>query len=62
MPFVGLVQVPLPVQEFVKPVIVEAFVASVFGVPPPVLNCVEVIVRFQPAPAPVVSVTVVGTV
>ncbi|MEJ7715755.1 MAG: hypothetical protein WKF40_08690 [Thermoleophilaceae bacterium] len=40
----------------------EALVASVLGVAPPVVNCVEVIVRFQPAPLPRESVATVGTV
>jgi len=55
-------QLPGPVQVSVTPVIEEAEVDSVDGVPPPVVNCVEVIVRFQPEPLPVESVTVAGTV
>jgi hypothetical protein len=40
----------------------EALVDSVFGLPPPVVNWVDVIVVFQPAPDPVASVTVIGRV
>ena len=49
-------------QTEVTPVSVDALVASVLGVPPPVVNCVEVIVAFQPAPLPRVSWIVRGTV
>ena len=57
------VATPFPAaHEDVTPVSDDAFVASVFGVAPPVVNCVEVIVRFQPAPVPRVSCSVVGTV
>jgi hypothetical protein len=38
------------------PVSVEAFVAIVCGEPPPVVNCVEVIVSFHPDPVPRVSI------
>ena len=58
---VGLVQVP-EAQTEVTPVSVDALVASVLGVPPPVVNWVEVIVAFQPAPVPRVSWMVRGTV
>jgi hypothetical protein len=46
----------------VTPVVVDALVDSVFGVPPPVENVVEVIVTFQPVPEPVASFTVIGSV
>ena len=58
---VGLVQVP-DAHEEVTPVSVEAFVARVWGEPPPVVNWVEVMVEFQPAPLPRVSLIVNGTV
>ena len=58
---VGLVQVPSAHSE-VTPVIYEAVVASVRGVSPPVVNWVEVIVVFHPAPLPVESSTVIGSV
>ena len=57
----GLVQVP-DVHELVTPVSDEALVDRRFGVPPPVVNVVEVIVRFQPTPVPRVSWIVIGTV
>jgi hypothetical protein len=42
--------------------IVEELVGNVLGVAPPVENCVEVTVRFQPKPEPRESVTVSGSV
>jgi hypothetical protein len=59
--FVGLVHVPVAHDE-VTLLIDEALVESVFGVPPPVENVVDVIVRFQPVPVPRASVTVRGRV
>src|SRR5437588_3833963 len=60
--FVGFVQVVLATQADVTPERDEAVVASVFGVPPPVLNWVDVMVRFQPLPEPVASVAVITSV
>src|SRR5665811_2039439 len=56
---VGSVQVP-SAQTEVTPVIDEASVDSVSGASPPVVNWVEVIVVFHPAPLPVESSTVIG--
>src|SRR5665811_1718155 len=58
---VGSVQVP-SAQTEVTPVIDEASVDSVRGSAPPVVNWVEVIVVFHPAPLPVESSTVIGSV
>src|SRR3954467_547222 len=62
MPLVGSVHVDPATQLFATLLMLNAVVASVLGEPPPVVNCVDVIVRFQPLPLPVASVTVVGTV
>jgi hypothetical protein len=53
------VQVEPPTQKLATPVTVDAPVDSVSE---PVVNCVELTVRFQPLSVPVASVTVVGTV
>jgi hypothetical protein len=55
---VGFVQVPVAHAE-VAPVSDEALVERLLA---PLVNVVEVIVRFQPAPVPRVSCTVIGTV
>jgi hypothetical protein len=59
---VGAVQVAPPAQLALTAVAVEAEVESVFGVPPPVENVVDVTVMFHPAPVPVLSLTVIGRV
>jgi hypothetical protein len=59
---VGAVQVPPPVQFEVAPVAFDAVVDRRCGEPPPVENVVEVVVTFQPAPEPVKSFTVIGSV
>ena len=59
---VGAVQVVPPAQVAEAPVAVDAVVESVCGEPPPVENVVEVMVTFQPAPEPVKSFTVIGSV
>jgi hypothetical protein len=56
------VHVEPPTQLLATLLMLDAVVDSVLGEPPPVVNCVDVIVRFQPLPLPVASVTVVGTV
>ena len=54
--FVGFVQVPVA-HTAERCRIFEAPVGRVFGDAPPVENWVDVIVRFQPAPDPVASIT-----
>jgi hypothetical protein len=49
---VGFVQLEPALHVDATLVIVEALVERVFGEPPLVENCVEVTVRFQPAPEP----------
>jgi hypothetical protein len=58
--FAGAVQVEPVAHAPETPAIVDAVVGNVC--PWPSLNVVEVIVRFQPAPLPVASVTVTGSV
>jgi hypothetical protein len=59
--FVGAVH-SVPAQAVATPLTAEAVVGSVRGVPPPVVNCVEVTVTFHPLPEPVASMVLSGTV
>ena len=59
IPLVGFVQVVPPAQADVTPVTVDAVFERLCV---PVVNAVDVIVTFQPAPEPVASFAVIGIV